>query len=129
MTILLDTNYLVRYLVNDIENLAQEAAKIIEGRNGSIFISALSVAEAVYILSRHYRNNKLSICDKLIHLLQYPNLKTENYVIPALQVFQEENISIYDSIIVSEAIQKNLALKTFDKKLQKVFKKYSPLRN
>src|SRR3989344_2776964 len=122
MTILLDTNYLVRYFVNDIKPLAQAAAKIIK-REGNIFISVLSIAEAVYILSNHYNNDKNSICDKLIKLLKYPNIKTESFGVSALQIFQTENISIYDSIIASEAIQKGFDLKTFDKKLEKVYKK------
>lgn len=121
--ILLDTNYLVRYFVNDIKPLAKEAAQIINKNN--IFISSLSVAEAVYVLETHYKSNKSLICDGLLTLLNQSNVSTESFTILALQIFESENISIYDSLLASEAISKGLQLKTFDKKLEKVYKKYS----
>lgn len=120
--ILLDTNYLIRFFTNDIKSQAQVAKKLIE-KSKEIYLSTIVIAETVFILRNHYQIGKNSVCQKLVSLIAQPNIKTQGFVLFALQIYEDENISFYDSLLVAEATEKNASLKTFDQKLSKVYSK------
>lgn len=121
--IFLDTNYLVRFFVNDIKDQALAAKKIIKEPK-EIYISTIVMAEVVFILTNYYKIDKSRICNELLSLIKQPNIKTQNFISFALQIYSNENFSFYDSLLLSEAIEKNAQLKTFDKKLSKLYSKY-----
>ena len=120
----LDTNYLLRFLTNDIKSQAQAAKEVIEGSK-EIYIPVIVIAETIYFLRNYYKVGKSAICEELSLLIRQPNIKTSDFVLLALDLYQAENISFYDTLLLGEVIEKNLVLKTFDQKLSKVFSKYS----
>lgn len=122
--ILLDTNYLIRFLTNDIKVFAKEAKRIFNNEK-EVYLSTLSIAETVYFLGTQYKQGKHSICQQMLNVLHFPNVKTASFISTAIQIYDIENISFYDSVILSEAMARNAELKTLDKKLNKVFLKYS----
>ena len=117
--VFLDTNYLVRFFTKDVEKQAREAQKVIE--NEKIYIAEIVLAETVYILETHYEAKKEDVCDKLFSFLNQPNVYTFSFAGLALEIYKNENISFYDSLLVSQAKDKKGKLKTFDEKLAKVF--------
>lgn len=121
---LLDTNYLIRFLTDDIKSFAQEARKIFE-TDKEIYISSLSIAEAIYFLGTQYKKAKQAVCEQMLNVINFPNVKTASFVQPAIQIYSIENVSFYDCVILSEALEKRATLKTLDKKLAKIYKKYS----
>lgn len=121
--IFLDTNYLVRFFVRDIEEQAQHAKKLIEGTK-KLFITSIVIAEFVYILEAHYKATKEDLCAKLLSFLKQPKIVTLAFIFRALEVYKNESISFYDSLLVSEVLEEKGELKTFDEKLSKVFSKY-----
>lgn len=122
--IALDTNHLVRFFTNDIKKLALAAKRTIE-KQKEIFVPTIAIAETVYVLTNDYNKTKSIICTQIESLLGLPNIRTQDFVMNALKVYEVENISIYDCLILAECIRKNILLKTFDKRLEKVYKKYS----
>lgn len=120
----LDTNYLVRFFTNDVKPQALTAKKLIE-QEKEIYIPAIVIAETVYVLRTNYQIKKASLCGQLLSLLKQPNIKTPDYIVPALQTYEVETISFYDCLILAESLGKNCTLKTLDKKLHKVWLKYS----
>ncbi|MBU1071223.1 PIN domain-containing protein [Patescibacteria group bacterium] len=122
-TFCLDTNYLVRFLTRDIESQAQIAKKII--LNHKTFIPAIVFAETVYILNNHYQVKKNKIFSTFLSLFKQPNITHPPFIPQAMNIYNQENISFYDSLILAESLEKKLPLKTFDQKLQKTFSKYS----
>ena len=119
----LDTNYLLRFLTNDIKPQAQTAREVILSTK-EVCISTLAIAETVYFLRNHYKKDKKIICRELSLLIKQPNIKVKNYVSLTLRLYNRENISIYDSFFIAEALEEGLEIKTFDQKLLKVFLKY-----
>ena len=119
----LDTNYLLRFLTNDIKSQALIAKKLITGSE-DIYISTIALAETVYFLRNHYKKTKAEICEEMSLFIKQPNIKTPEFILPAISIYRSENIGIYDSLLIAEALNKKLKFKTFDKKLSKVFKKY-----
>lgn len=120
----LDTNYLVRFLVQDITSQAKLATRTIK-ESGKLYIPTIVLAEANYILKVHYKNKKEDICTALAFLLKQPNIRSAKYNLLAINIYKLENLSFYDCLIIAEAIEEKGELATFDKKMLKIFKKYS----
>jgi len=71
--IALDTNVLVRYLVEDDEAQSRRAMKLIEAtiaREEELFISDVVMCETVWVLSSAYRFSRIEIADALAGLLR-----------------------------------------------------------
>lgn len=120
----LDTNYLVRFLTKDTPSLAKVATKTIK-ENKKLYIPTIVLAETNFILKEHYRNKKKDICTVLTSLLKQPNVYSAKHNLLAINIYQVENLSFYDCLIIAETIDKKGELVTFDRKMLKVFKKYS----
>ncbi|KKQ42592.1 MAG: PIN domain protein [Microgenomates group bacterium GW2011_GWC1_37_8] len=119
----LDTNYLLRFFTNDVKSQAQIAKRLIKG-SSEIYLSVIAIAETVYFLRNHFEKSKDEVCEELSLLIKQPSIKTQDFVSQALLLYRSENISFYDSLLLSEALEEKLTLRTFDKKLTKVFDKY-----
>ena len=113
----LDTNYIVRYLTNDNEEMAQIAENIILNEN--VLISNEVLAEVVYVLVGVYKVPKKDVSDMLIQLISFENIKVDNKKIinKALEIFQIKNLDFVDCLLCSYS--QNDVIKTFDKKLLK----------
>ncbi|OGM14176.1 hypothetical protein A3D84_03705 [Candidatus Woesebacteria bacterium RIFCSPHIGHO2_02_FULL_42_20] len=122
MATYLDTNYLVRFLTKDIKVQAETAKKIIE--NDKIYIANIVLAEVVYILETHYKANKKELCNVLISLIKQPNVSTSSFVPLSLNIYKNERVSFYDSLLLAEVLNSKSQLKSFDKKLLKTHSKY-----
>ena len=121
--IFIDTNYLIRFFTNDIKDQAKLAKEVIEKQK--VYITGIVLAESVYILESHYKASKFDLTTKLISLLRQENVAGASYLILSLEIYQKESISYYDCLLASEVLKGKGELMTFDKKLQKVIKKYS----
>ena len=118
----IDTNYLIRFLTNDIPSQAQKTKQIITKHQ--VFIPTIVFAETVYILNNHYQVKKNKIFSTFLSLFKQPNITHPPFILQAINIYNQENISFYDCLILAESIEKKLPLKTFDQKLQKAFKRY-----
>jgi len=85
-----DTNYIIRYLINDDIEMANIAEIILTSKK--VFISNEILAEVVYVLSRVYK-------------------------IPTFKIFKTKNLDFVDCLLC--AYSKEDEIVTFDKKLNK----------
>ncbi len=113
----IDTNYIIRYFVNDDVEMANIAEDILTKQ--IVFISHEVLAEVVYVLMGVYSISKIDVSDMLIQLISFENVKTldDSITIKSLQIFKEKNIDFVDCLLC--AYSKNDTIKTFDKKLLK----------
>ena len=70
---IVDANIILRYLLNDTEELAQKATDIIE--NNKVLVPNEIIAEIVYVLEKVYKVNNEELSKTLIELFQYENIK------------------------------------------------------
>ena len=115
-----DANYIIRYLVNDNEKMAEIAEETL--MNEEVFVSHEVLAEVVYVLGGVYDIPKKEISLKLIALLGQKNVNSlDNVAIEALMVFVDKNIDFVDALLC--VYSKRDEIRTFDKKLLKCIKK------
>lgn len=119
----LDTNVLVRLLVNDPNEQSQiNTAKSILINSKSVYISQIVQVETVWVLETAYGFDKDSIISVLKHLnLQSVfKLQAPQFFSSALDLFATNSADFSDCLILLESTKKDQVLATFDKKLGKL---------
>jgi predicted nucleic-acid-binding protein len=118
--IVLDTNYILRFLIKDNEKMYLEARNII--KNNDCFIDNEVLAEVVFVLLKVYKTSKDDIKTSLEKFLSLPNiiLNSKVTILKSLKLFDEKNLDFVDAILCAKS--KKYEVKTFDKKLNNCIK-------
>ena len=121
--VIIDANVILRYLLNDVEDLAIKSKHIIEKLH--VFIPNEIVAEVVYVLQKFYEvpRNKISL--RLIELVKFENIDLPNkaIIIKALDIYKSKKIDFVDCILCAYNKVETIEIKTFDKELLKCIDK------
>lgn len=116
-TVFLDTNIILRFLLNDHKTQSKEAKNIF--LTHKVYLDEVVLAEVVWVLDSYYQKEKHWIGQILLQLLQLPIVVNPKkpQLVTALQMFAENNLSYIDcwAYIISSHLK--LPLKTQDKKL------------
>ena len=115
--IVLDTNYILRFLIKDNEEMYYEARNVI--KNNDCFIDNEVLAEVIFVLLKVYKTSKNNIRISLEKFLSLPNiiLNSKVTILKALEIFDEKNLDFVDAILCAKS--EKYEVKTFDKKLNK----------
>ncbi len=80
--------------------------------------------EVIFVLPSFYKIPKNKIIKIMHSFLSYKGIETEkNLLHNALEIYQNHNIHIVDSIIAAKRILDNIQILTFDKKLELILQK------
>jgi len=120
---IIDANYILRYLLKDIEEQHQQAAIIIE--NKTIHIPGEIIAEVVYVLQKVYNIPNKDITTSLLSLIEYPNINIpeQEIIITALKLLTINKLDYADNLLLAFRKNKGVLVHTFDKKLIKALKR------
>lgn len=119
--IALDTNVLVRFLVQDDHEQAELATSVIDQLTDEArgFVSREVLLELVWVLERSYRLGRAEIAVALDGLLSATELDIEgsDEVAPALELYRNDGFGFADLMIAGAARRAGAAeLVTFDRK-------------
>ena len=114
---LLDTNAILRFILNDVPKQNKLIVEFIQSNPAAIRLEVF--VEVVYVLEKYYKKSRPEIA-KIIAvlgrtenlLIQYPHI-----VERSLHLFIEENLDIVDCILCSFNNLEGYGVFTFDKKL------------
>jgi predicted nucleic-acid-binding protein len=121
---LVDTNLIVRYLVNDHEKHARAASKLFEACDrGDVIVVMLPavVAECVFVLESFYRHPRANIASALERLISSPGVEISEVAVhlDALNRYKETKAYFVDCLIAAHAAAKDVAVSTFDQDFRK----------
>jgi predicted nucleic-acid-binding protein len=121
---LVDTNVIVRYLVQDHEKHAKAAGKLFEACDrGEIDIIVLApvLAECVFVLESFYKHPRDRIAKVLSDLVTSPGIQMQQSDIhlEALSRYGATTIHFIDCIIAATAVAEDIAVATFDQDFKK----------
>lgn len=121
---LVDTNLIVRYLVQDHEKHARAAGKLFDACDrGDLVIVVLPVvlAECVFVLQSFYRHPRADIASALGRLISSPGVEIGELTIQldALKRYKGTGAHFVDCLIAASAVAKDLPVATFDQDLRK----------
>ncbi len=100
----IDTNVLVRYIVEDDAEQTALATELLEQKctaNNPAFISLMVVCELVWVLNRAYKAQRNEIAEVLQNILLTENFMIEHHDIAwqAFHDFSEGNVDFSDCLI------------------------------
>lgn len=115
--ILLDANYLLRFLIRDDEQSYAIAKECMSDHR--CFVPNEVLAEVVFVLLKVYNVTKEEIRNILIQLLECDTISIEakQSMIQALEIFHTKNLDFVDAVLCAKSSA--YEIRTFDRKLQK----------
>ena len=121
---LLDTNLIVRYLVQDHEKHARAAGRLFDACDrGDLVIVVLPVvlAECVFVLESFYRHPRADVASALSHLISSPGVEIGDVTVhlDALKHYKATKAHFVDCVIAATAAAKGAPVATFDQDFRK----------
>jgi predicted nucleic-acid-binding protein len=116
---LVDTNIILRYLMNDHPEMSAKARDIL--RNNPTLILTQVVAETVYVLGGVYKTPRPEISAALRSVFSLPNAELENGEIVSLAVdeYGTSKLDFVDLLLFAHHQITGLDVETFDRGLLK----------
>lgn len=113
---IIDTNYAIRYLVQDDYNRALEAKTIIDE---GAYILPESLVELVYVLQKAYKTPRKEIYYAILDLLDDVEMIDKQIYQDAARLYGKTKFDYVDCILAIRHRLLNDKIYTFDKKLLK----------
>ena len=121
---LVDTNLIVRYLVQDHEKHAKAAGRLFDACDrGDVVIVVLPavLAECVFVLESFYQHPRGDIASALGRLISSPCIEIDGAAIhlDALDRYRKTKVHFVDCLIAATAAAENMPVASFDQDFRK----------
>ena len=116
--IILDTNMILRYLLNDDQEMADIAEQHLNAGDASATIEV--IAEVIYVLKGVYSMDRDVIAETVKGFLELVNCQEMAVLNLALDTYAERNLDFVDCVLYGYHAVKGIEIATFDKKLKKL---------
>ena len=128
MQYICDTNFIVRYLVTDNQEMFAKANEIFDQvKIGKItlIIEQAVFMEVVFVLTSVYLVPKTQIVETLSELMTYKGvISDKELLLRSLDFYRDYNLHIVDCLLMAKAVVGNTPILSFDQKLNNTIKKY-----
>ena len=121
---LVDTNVVVRYLVQDHERHSRAAGRLFDAcDHGDLILVVLPVvlAECVFVLESFYGHPRADIASALGRLISSPGIEITAVTVhlDALNRYQGTKAHFVDCLVAATAVAERLPISTFDPDFRK----------
>lgn len=116
--VMFDANVILRYLLNDHEEMASEAEKVIKSH--TVLVTIEVVAEVIYVLKRVYAIDRGEIKESILGFLAEVQVEEREVLVLGIETYAEQNLDFVDCILYAYKCVKKHDILTFDKKLKKL---------
>lgn len=113
----IDANYILRYMLNDIPQQAEEAATAIAG--GADTYPEI-IPEVVYVLEKVYKVGRDEIADALGEVLQEIGIERKEVIIEALRLYESVKLDYVDCLMLAGFRMNRQDFLSFDQKLMRL---------
>lgn len=118
---LVDTNLIIRFLVNDDPQKVSRVESLLTNKSNKNILLDTVVAEIVWVLLSYYSLEKKEIIEKISALIHVESIECNAFLINrALTIWEENTISYVDAYLLAVAELGDMILYTYDKKLKAV---------
>ena len=116
--IILDANLILRYLLNDNEEMADTAERFLN--TGNAYVTIEVIAEVVYVLKGVYSMKRTVIADVIHGFMRLVKCQEPAVLDLALDTYRKHSIDFVDCVLYGYHQVKGAEIATFDKKLLKL---------
>ncbi len=118
---LIDTNLIIRFLVNDDPPKVTRVEKLLKDKNNKNILLDTVVTEIVWVLNSYYSLNKKEIIEKVRALIHVDTVECNAFLLNrALSLWMDNNISYIDAYVTAIAELGNITLYSYDRKLTSI---------
>ena len=116
---LVDTSVVVRYLTEDVPELAERAAALLDGQD-PVALHSIILVETAFVLEKAYELPRARVVDALVEFIQKKNLRlldlpTEEAILALLLTRPSKRVSFADALLWALArSHQAVRLYTFD---------------
>lgn len=113
----LDTNVVLRFLLDDVPEQTQEATRVI--KRSKVYITDVVMIEAIYVLEKVMLLSRQDIAKLVTDFLGFSNVVHNPYfLLEAIDMYEQHpSLSVVDCYAAIEAKAYSNQLVTFDKRL------------
>ena len=121
---LIDTNVILRYLLDDHSRFSPKAGAFMEAvskETKKAKIPAVVIVECIYVLEKFYKVPKKEIIDKLCRILNFKGIinPDKSAILKSLFMYQKSNVDIVDCILAALSASDQVVV-SFDKDFEKL---------
>ena len=116
--LILDANMILRYLLNDNLEMADQAEKYIEQHEAHVTVEV--IAEVVYVLGRVYKVKRQEITQILSAFLDSVTSRDIAIIQEAVATYGDQKLDFVDCVMYAYAKINHAHIATYDKKLNKL---------
>lgn len=122
MAKLLDTNLIIRFLINDFPQQANAVEKLLKNTHEVLILPDVVVVEIIYVLQSNYKFSKEEAVDKVYAFIQTSAIICNRALIfNTLVTYLNHSISFVDAYLAAYSeIEKLEGIYSFDKGLDKI---------
>lgn len=103
MTVLLDTNVVVRHLTGDPPAMAKRATRLLATET-ELVLTDLVLAECVYVLESFYEVERARVAELMRAALAMPSIASDSeLLLRALEVYELERLDFAEAYLVAAA--------------------------
>lgn len=122
--LILDTNVLVRFLVQDDPKQSAAASKLIaaaQSGDTELVLDRMVVTELIYVLMGHYKRVRVDVANTILAIVQSPFVRAddESLLIDALLRFRDHGVDFVDAWLSAKAAVLSFPIASFDRDLDK----------
>lgn len=118
---LLDTNLIIRFLVNDDPQKSAKVEGLLNNPRNHNLLPDMVIAEIIWVLSSYYELPKSEILEKIRALITVRSVRYHKTLInQSLDLWERYNLSFIDCYLAALAISKDLTFYSYDQRLKQV---------
>lgn len=122
--LILDTNVLVRFLVQDNARQGAAAAKLMNDAQSGVYellLDRMVVAELVYVLMSHYKRPRVDVANTVLAIVRSPYVRVEQEpeLVEALLRFRDHSVDFVDAWLAARGARGGQEVVSFDRDLDR----------
>lgn len=123
--VLIDTNILLRYVLQDHPELSPKASQIIADNTVTCLNSV--IYEAIHVMQNVYNIDRLSVADELLALFADDIMESDDKALSlkALTIFKDTKMDFMDCLLLAYNLLYQYPIFSFDKKVNNYLKRHS----
>lgn len=127
---LIDSNVILRYLLDDHERFSPKAKRIMEDISEAVVyaeIRDIVIVECIYVLEKFYKVPRIDIADKLSAILNFKGIANSDrhQILKGLMCYKETGVDIVDCLLAAHTSPQRLVV-SFDNEFKKLKAFQSP---
>ena len=118
---LIDTNLIIRFLVNDDPQKVNRVEKLLKDKSNKNILLDTVIAEIIWVLGSYYSLSKKEVVEKIAALIHAETVECNSFLLSrALTLWEENNISYIDAYLSAVAELGNITIYSYDRRLTSI---------